>query len=213
MDQTSVHDALEQVREVRRRVLERQRFLGYSAGGRLAGGALTIVAAAVMSHPVFPAGAWAMAAAWTATALLAAAINFGLCLRWYRTLPDDLRHLGRLYPLLDIMPPLLLAIGATAALVLHGQFDLLFGVWTGLFGLVNFYSGHHLPSSIRALGMFYLCCGLLFLLHPGVTIMNPWPMALVYGTGEAVGSWIVHRNAQAGRLWPVMPTRGAGSET
>jgi hypothetical protein len=209
MDPHSIHDALAQVREVRQRVIERERFLGYSAGGRFIGGALTLVAAFVMSRPFFPQAHWPMLAGWTLTAILASAINYGLCLRWYVTLPSDVRHPSRLYPLVDSLPPLLLAAAVTGALAWRGQFDLLFGAWMGLFGLVNFYSWHHLPRSIRSLGMFYLCCGILFLFHPGIQFLNPWPMAFVYVTGETVGGLIVRQNALAGRLWPAMPRAAA----
>jgi hypothetical protein len=207
MDPHSIHDALAQVREVRQRVIERQRFLGYSAGGRFVGGALTLVAAFVMSRAFFPQSPWPILTGWTLTALLAAAINYGLCLRWYWTLPNDVRQPDRLHPLVDTLPPLLLAAAVTGAIAARGQFDLLYGVWMGLFGLVNFYSWHHLPRSVRSLGMFYICCAIFFLLHPAIDFLNPWPMALVYLTGETVGGLIVRQNTLAGRLWPVLPAR------
>ena len=205
MDPTSIHDALAQVREVRQRVIERQRFLGYSAGGRFIGGGLTVAAALLISQAWFPQSPLPMLAVWIATAVLAAAINYGLCLRWYLTLPVDVRQPDRLYPLVDSVPPLIVAAVVTLAFSLRGQYDLLFGAWMCLFGLVNFYSWHHLPRSVRALGMFYVACGCLFLLHPAVVFLNPWPMALVYIVGETAGGLIVRQNALAGRLWPALP--------
>src|SRR5262245_36418654 len=100
MDPNFIHDALEQVREVRQRVIERERFLGYSAGGRFFGGALALAAAWLMSQRAFPRADWPIFAGWCVTAIVAAAVNYGLCLRWYRTLPEGVRQPERLHPLL-----------------------------------------------------------------------------------------------------------------
>jgi hypothetical protein len=211
VDPQHLQQALDQVREVRRCVLQRQRFLGFSAGGRLAGAGLVLAAAVGLSRaPSLAPGDHV--AVWLGVAAVAAAINYGLCLRWYQTLPAADRQRERLLPLVESFPPLALGGAATAGLILHGQYDLLPGIWMGLYGLVNFYAYPHLPMPIRKLGLFYLACGALFLLHPAAGLMRPWPVALVFVVGEFSGSLIIRRHTP-GRAWwgAALPADGGES--
>ena len=44
---------------------------------------------------------------------------------------------------------------------------------------------------IIAVGLFYQVAGIVCLLAPGISFLNPWPMGLVFFAGESVGGWIL----------------------
>jgi len=61
-----------------------------------------------------------------------------------------------------------------------------------LFGLANLASRHVLPKKIWIVGMFYVVCGVVFLIMPGVSFFNPWPVGLVFFIGEWTGGIVLH---------------------
>ncbi len=189
-----VHDAIRQVRELKRRVLEAERFTGYSGRSRAIGGTAALLAAWAMTRPGFPRTVEAHLAGWLAVLAVAVVGNYGALLYWFLGHPAHKRELRRLIPTIDAFPPLLVGGLLSAVLVRRGAYDLLFGTWMALYGLANLSSRRVLPRAIWPLGVFYISSGAFFLLAPGVSFTSPWGTALVFFLGEWVGGFIFHYN-------------------
>ncbi|MGA0333775.1 MAG: hypothetical protein ACO3N7_08095 [Kiritimatiellia bacterium] len=186
-----IYDALNTVRTLRRSLLQRERFKGWSGPTRILSGSLALLAALVLelsgsTSPLIHLGVWG------GVFLAAMLLNLGSLVYWF--LHDKMieRDLTRLKPILDVIPPL--AVGAlfTLVLILRRDFDLLFGVWMCMFGLCNLASRYVLPSSIAVVGVFYLMAGALCLLLPGMSFLQPLAMGLVFCAGEWAGGTILY---------------------
>jgi len=189
-----IHDALAQVRELKLRVLNAQRFTGYSGRGRAVGGSAALLAPLVLGAAWYPQTPAAHLAGWAGVCLWALLANYSPLLHWFLFHPEVKRDPWKLMPTVHVLPSLAIGGVLSAALVLKGQYDLLFGVWMCLFGLTNLSAGQTLPKAMRPLGFFYMACGTVCLLAPSVCFTNPWPMALVFGVGEWIGGFIFYRN-------------------
>jgi hypothetical protein len=182
-----IHDALAQVRELQRRILERQRFRGYSGNARIFAGTLAFAAAIVLSAERFPATFHAHLLGWGIVLLLSVLVNYGSLLYWFLStagLQGDVRILR---PTIDAFPPFLVGGGLTLVMLLDGHYEYLFGIWMCLFGLGNIASRHVLPRKMSWVGCFYIVSGILYLLSPTRSFLNPWPMGIVFCVGEWVG--------------------------
>ncbi len=191
-----IHDAIGQVRQMRELVLARQRFKGYSGKARMAGGVLAIAGAVVMSRPGFPEKPVAHLAGWGVVLALALLFNYGSLALWFLGNPLLRRDLMQLKPAADALPALSMGAVFSLALVLHGQYALLFGTWMCLYGLVHVAYRQSLPPIHYAVGVFYMLCGTGLLLSPCSSFTNPWPMGAVFGLGELAGGYILYRNRQ-----------------
>lgn len=189
-----IHDAIGQVRQMREFVLARQRFKGYSGKARMAGGGLAIAGSVVMSRPGFPEKPVAHLIGWGVVLALALLFNYGGLALWFLGNPILRRDLMQLKPAADALPALSMGAVFSLALVLHGQYALLFGTWMCLYGLVHVAYRQSLPAIHYAVGVFYMLCGAFCLLAPGACFTNPWPMGAVFGLGELAGGFILYRN-------------------
>src|SRR5579871_6860956 len=90
-----VHQALAQVRVLRRLVIEKQRFRGYSGRARAISGCLALAAAAWLSRRPGYGGAYALWI-WLAVAAVASAVNFGAVWVWFQGEPAEERKPSRL---------------------------------------------------------------------------------------------------------------------
>ena len=189
-----VHDAIRQVRDLRRRVLETERFTGYSGQTRVVGGVVALLAALVMSRPWYPRTVEAHLAGWAVVAGTAVVGNYSALLIWFFFNPRMRPDIRRLVPTVDAFPPLFVGAALTISLILAGQFDLLFGVWMCLYGLANLSSRRVLPRAMWPLGAYYILSGCVFLFWPGGSFTSPWGMGLVFFFGELVGGFIFHCN-------------------
>ena len=187
-----VHEALTQVRELQQAVLEKLRFKGYSGPTRAVSGTLALLMAAVMSMKGYPQSTEAHLVGWASVLAVALVLNLGALVYWFWNDAIVKRDLRRLSPVLDILPPLVLAGVFTTALILHGEHRFLFGTWMCMFGLTNLASRHVLPRMICVVGLFYIACGTLWLLAPSVSFLNPWPMGIVFFAGEWVGGLVLY---------------------
>jgi len=193
-----VQQALSQVHELRARILENQIFRGYSGKARAAGGVCALLGAAVMSRPSFPAAWEAHFAGWALVFAAAAGVNYAALLKWYLDRPRSEREPALLRPTFDTFPPLVAGGLLTLALARQGSFELLFGTWMVLFGLVNLSARRVLPRSICLLGWFYIACGASCLVGADrISFYNPWPMGLVFFIGEMAGARIFARQQRA----------------
>ncbi|MFH1023250.1 MAG: hypothetical protein V1809_07650 [Planctomycetota bacterium] len=187
-----IHHALAQVEELRRRILERQRFKGYSGRARAIGGSVALAGAAVMARGGFPRAAEAHVIGWGTVFAVAVLANYGALAWWFLFDPEVRRDLQRLRPAVDILPSLLVGGILSLVFILHGRHEYLFGTWMALFGLANLASRHVLPRLIWPVGLFYILCGAACLLIPGISFTNPWPMGIIFFIGEWAGGIVLH---------------------
>jgi hypothetical protein len=190
-----IHDALGQVDRMRDLILERRRFRGYSGTARMIGGGVALVTAFVLARvealhtPERQLGGWVV--------VLAAALilNYGGLALWAFRRRGSGHSLADLRPALEVAPALAIGAFLSLALVLRGDYDLLFGVWMCLYGLAHMGYRHSLPGGIMAVGLFYQAAGIACLFVPAIGMLNPWPMGLVFFAGESAGGWILRGGA------------------
>ncbi len=194
-----IHHALEQVQELQQRILEKQRFRGYSGRARMVGGVLALLAAIALATPGVPATPEVHLIGWGALLAMALGLNFGSVFYRLVLAPGGDWDLRRLRPVLDTLPPMLVGAIVSVALVLNGQYDLLFGVWMCLFSLSHFASRQVLPAQMTLVGGFYLACGVVCLFLPIGPFTNPWPMGLVFFVGEGAGGLLFWLDEQSSR--------------
>jgi hypothetical protein len=189
-----IHDALGQIHRLQELILEKRKFRGYSGSARMAGGAVTALGCVVMSSSLVPRTVVAHVIGWMLLAIVAMALNYGALVLWYIQLPNDERKVIRVKPVLDALPPLLIAAPITAALLLRGYPDLLFGLWMCLYGLAHTSCRRDLPRANWLVGIYYLLFGAFFMMWQKAEFLTPWPMGVVFLIGESVGGIIFHRH-------------------
>ena len=188
-----IHDALNQVRTLQAFILERNTFKGYSGKARVVAGLGALLGALVLGAPRFPPSPWHHLAGWGIVLAVSIVVNYGALVYWF--LCDDRAHRNpvMLRPALDALPALAIGAALSLALIRHGEFDLLFGVWMSLYGLAQVAYRTSLPSEIYYIGLFYLACGASCLLLPQVRFTSPWPMGLAFFAGEMAGGTVLIR--------------------
>jgi hypothetical protein len=189
-----IHDAMGQVRRMQELVLAKQRFKGYSGKARVVGAAVALLGAFAMSRSAFPALPLAHLGGWTGVLVIGIIANYGGLAIWFMRDPAVQRDLMQLKPAADALPALGIGAVLSLSLVVHEQYDLLFGSWMCLYGLVHVAYRQSLPKTNYVVGVFYMLCGTYCLLSPCVSFTNPWPMGLVFGTGELAGGIVLYRN-------------------
>ena len=188
----TVHEALRQVQELKQKILEKQRFKGYSGRARAISGTLALGAAAILASPYWPMTNAAHLTGWAIVFVLACFLNFGAILYWFLRDPSAKRDVRRLRPLIDTLPPLLVGGILTLGLIRHELYSWLFPIWMCLFGLANLASRHVLPPAISTIGWFYILAGSLLLLIGPHPFTNPWPMGIIFFAGEWMGGIVLH---------------------
>ncbi len=190
----SLHEALRQVRELQQAILEKQRFKGYSGRARALAGCVALGSALVLGAPRFPTSAEAHLIGWGVVFVLAMLLNYGVLIYWFLHDPEVGRDFRRLRPALEIAP--ILAVGGvvTLALASHQQYNLLFGMWMVLYGLLNFTARQVLPKRLFWVGLYYLICGTLCLIAlPNLSFTrDSWVMGIVFFVGELFGGLVLH---------------------
>ena len=195
-----IHDALAQVRTLQEFIIERNVFKGYSGKARVFSGVVALAGAAVLASGRLPATPWAHLAGWAVVLAVGVSSNYAALIYWFLFDAKVRRNPLMLKPALDAIPALAIGALLSLALIVHKQFDLLFGVWMCLYGLAQVAYRHSLPKGIYAVGLFYLACGAGCLLAPRITFQNPWPMGIVFFVGEFAGGAILiqdHRKTSA----------------
>jgi hypothetical protein len=187
-----IHHALAQVQELKMRVLNAQRFTGYSGLTRIMSGTLALFAPLVLGAEGYPKTPTAHLMGWGVVLVVSVVANYSALLYWFFSHPDVKRDIRRLIPTVDALPSLVVGGILTLALILRGDYDCLFGTWMCLFGLTNLSSRQVLPSALWPLGFFYIGCGTVCLFWPSLSFTNPWPMGIVFGVGEWIGGLIFH---------------------
>ncbi len=182
-----IHDALDQVRKLQEVVLEKRQFAGYSGRARIACGVLALAGAAVLASNATPATPRAHLTGWGVVLILAVLINYACVAYWFLFDPQVRRNPLMLKPAIDAVPALAVGGGLSVALVAAGQYNLLFGTWMCLYGLSQVAYRLSLPAGIYWVGLCYIACGAGYLLTPGISFLNPWPMGIMFFLGEVAG--------------------------
>jgi len=187
-----IHHALAQVRELQQKILENQRFKGYSGRARAICGSVALLAAFVMNSSFFPSAARAHVIGWGIVALFGMLLNFGALINWFLFDPKVKRDFRKLKPTLEALPAIIVGAVMTVTMLANGLQQYLPGIWMSLFGLANLASRHVLPKRIWMVGAYYIICGSVFLLFPNISFPNPLLMGVVFFFGEWAGGIILH---------------------
>jgi len=172
-------------------ILEKRQFAGYSGKARIACGLIALAGAAVLGSSTIPATRRAHLAGWGVVLLLAVAINYACVAYWFLFDPRVRRNPLMLKPAVDAVPALAVGGALSVALVAAGQYHLLFGAWMCLYGLSQVAYRLSLPRGIYGVGLCYIACGAGYLLAPGTSFLNPWPMGIMFFLGELAGGLIL----------------------
>lgn len=187
-----IHHALAQVQELQQKILEKQRFKGYSGRARAISGTLALATAALLASPYVPKTVSAHVISWGTLFALTILLNFGAILYWFLFDPQARRDVRKLRPVLDMLFPIVVAGILTLHMLWRNQHQYLFGVWMCFAGLANLASRQVLPKQIWMVSAFYMLCGTVYLFLPGVSFLNPWIMGIVLFLGEWAGGIILH---------------------
>lgn len=187
-----IHEALRQVRDLHRHILDKQRFRGYSGRARAIGGTLALLTAWILSTSLVPKTPFSHLAVWGGLFIAAVFLNYGALLYWFFFDKVMERSQKVLRPAFEVFPIFFVGGILTIALLINERPALLFGTWMSLFGLANLVSRQVLPRLTLAVGAMYLVSGAWFLLDPRLSFFNPWPMGLVFFIGEWFGAFVFH---------------------
>jgi hypothetical protein len=190
-----IHDALGQVDQLRSLILERRRFGGYSGTARMLGGLFALMSAVVLARVPGLQQFDLQLVGWGVVLAAGLALNYGFLAWWFLRNHFGSRRWQVLMPTLELFPALALGGVFTVALVMRGDYDLLFGTWMCFFGLAHMGYRHSLPRGILFVGLYYQVAGACCLVLPQISFLNPLPMGVIFFAGEMVGGWILRSNA------------------
>ena len=186
-----IHDALDQVKKLQEFILAKRLFRGYSGKARIASGLTAFAGAAVLAGDKVPATPQAHLIGWGIVLAVGVVLNYASLLYWFLFDPEVRRTPVMLKPALDALPALATGAVLTVVFVSTGQYDLLCGTWMCLYGLAQVAYRQSLPSGIYVVGLAYIVCGALCLLPSPLPLVNPWPMGLVFLSGELLGGIVL----------------------
>lgn len=197
MTADTIDRALEQVQRLQEVILERRRFRGFSGEARIASGFVALVATVALASGLVPAREIAHLVVWGGVLAVGVVSNYGALAHWFLHNPGRRRDLLALKPAVEVIPAYAMGAALSWALVREGQYDLLFGVWMCGHGLAHAACRLALPKANFHVGLAYLACGAACLVAPACSLLNPWPMGLMFGVGEMVGGAILIRDRRA----------------
>jgi hypothetical protein len=186
-----IHDALAQVRVLQEFIIERNLFKGYSGKARILAGLTALGGTGVLGAGWVPANPWMHLAGWGVILAVGVGVNYAALLYWFLFDGEVRRNPMMLKPAMDAIPALGVGAVLSLALILKGEFDLLFGMWMCLYGLAQVAYRSSLPKGIYWIGVFYVVCGTVCLFWQGVSFVEPWPMGMVFVTGELAGGAVL----------------------
>lgn len=181
-----IHDALGQVRQLRRLILEKRCFHGYSGGARIGAGCIALATAVFLSSKIVPVDPLVHLAGWGMVLVAGLLLNYGALAIWFLSDREARLNPLLLVPAIDAVPALAVGAVLSAVVIRAESYDLLFGIWMSLYGLAQVAYRHSLPPTIYRVGGLYILAGFACLIFP-VQFTNPWPMGLVFFIGEMAG--------------------------
>lgn len=187
-----LQEALGTVRTLRRSLLGKQRFKGWSGPTRMVSGSFALLASVFLHVFWGERGNYEAVLVWGVVFLGAMLLNLGALVYWFWNDRAVERDVQRLRPMLDVIPPLTVGALFTFVLLWYREFDPLYGVWMCMFGLANLASRYVLPPAIALVGVFYILAGGLCLMLPGITFQTPLAMGAVFCVGEWAGGVLLY---------------------
>ena len=187
-----IQDAISQVRVLQNRILEKQRFKGYSGRARALSGTIALIIAALMALTNYPQTITAHLFGWGVVFVFGFILNYGALTHWFLFDQQVKRDIRKLRPTIDIFPAFFVGGIFTWSLIEVGQVQLLFGMWMCVYGVMSFATRNVLPKNYWIIGVFYIICGTVYLLLPSTSFLNPWPMGIVFFVGEWMAGIILH---------------------
>ncbi|MCJ8329320.1 MAG: hypothetical protein HRT89_02205 [Lentisphaeria bacterium] len=184
----NIKDTINQIQNIRSQIVLNQRIEGVSAPARFAGGISTfLICLYLMSceHSFILHFSY-----WMLAISLGALFNAVAVLRWF--IKDTERDWNRLIPLSTCLPSLLLAAGISIALLRNGSYDMLFGSWIALYGMLGFSSRHFLPRQLFYVNVSYLIAGVSLLIIPGISFYHSIVPGSIILIGETATAIILH---------------------
>lgn len=189
----NLRDALGRVAELREKILESQKFRGYSGRARAIGGCAALMGGLVLN--LVPEGGRhiAIPIVWGGVFAFAFMLNYGAVLHWWWNLSGAERSRSALNPALENLPVFVAGGLLTAHMVVYGHIRALPGLWASIFALTHFTAKYALPRRMRLVGWWYLAGGAALLARPDTAFAEPLLPALVFFIGEWAGGWILFR--------------------
>jgi uncharacterized membrane protein len=201
-----VRQAIADIAEVRERLAIVQRFGGYSGGAAIASGVVAIVAGIVQAIVApQPRGdaqrlyldiwLWCLGAA--------LAINYGAILIWRdhnrgSQAKVQVRTVG-----MSILPAIAAGGVISAALVRHGLYTLLPGMWCATYALGLFASRALVPQPVVGIAVAFGAVATLLLFAPGNLALAWWVMPAAFGLGQIAIGTIVLAERNPRRRYPL----------
>jgi len=198
MDPYQVRQALQEVRHLRRNILEKQLFRGYSGRARALGGLIALLAGLLGQTLLAGGGDRALFLLWGSVFALAFAANYGAVLAWLSRQPKHRRT--EVSFVMEVVPVWIVGGILTLALWHQGAVDLLYGSWMSLFGLAQCIGRTRLPRLVGWIGLYYIICGGMCLLFAEGLFQRPVLMGLVFFCGELGSGLIMHTADRPGGL-------------
>ncbi len=189
----NLRESLERVADMRLRILESQKFRGYSGRARALGGCAALAGALALRW--VPEGMMhvALPVVWGCVFIFAFLLNYGAVLRWWLLLTSDQRRRSPLSPALENLPVFVVGGVLTVHLFLRGSIASLPGMWASVLALTHFTAKYAIPRGLRAVGWWYVAAGAMMLAYSEVIWRTPWLPGLVFFVGEWAGGWFLFR--------------------
>ncbi len=187
-----VRQAIADIAEVRDRLATVQRFGGYSGWAAVASGIAALAAGAVQAvlapYPIGADARHAYLAIWLWCLAGALAINYGAIAIW-RTHNRDSQSRHQIRTVgMTILPAIAAGGVITVALVRHGTFALLPGMWCATYALGLFASRALVPQPVVYVAVAFGAAATVLLFVPGWLALTWWVMPAIFGTGQiAIG--------------------------
>jgi len=187
-----IQEAITQVKVLQSKILEKQRFKGYSGRAKALSGTFALIITSVMALTNYPENVSAHLFGWGVFFVFGFIINYGALIQWFLFDQSVKRDIRKLRPTIDVFPAFFVGGILTWSLIQVGHVQMLFGMWMCVYGVMSFASRHVLPRIYWIVGVFYISCGTIYLLTSDASFLNPWPMGIVFFIGEWMGSIILH---------------------
>lgn len=197
----NLRDALDRVADMRLRILESQKFRGYSGRARALGGCAALVGALALRCVPEGLRHVGLPFIWGAVFVVAFTLNYGAVLRWWLKLSKAERARSPLAPALENLPVFVVGGALTTHQLTHGAIASLPGVWASVLALTHFTAKYAIPRGLRAVGWWYVAAGALLLAYPETGWREPAIPGLVFFLGEWAGGWCIFRAHHDGGLW------------
>lgn len=196
-----VERALKHLEEVRDRLASVQRYRGYAGQAAALSGLLAIAAGIIqgVAAPV-PRSLEQLRAymeIWFACLVVALAINYGAGLLWYfRTAARQERRQTRTAGF-TMLPAVVLGAVLTFALILHGTFWMLPGIWYACYAVGLIAARSMLPAGVLPVAIAFGMIGAALLLVPDPAMpLAWWVMPLGFGFGQILIGWLITGEAK-----------------